>query len=168
MTKYLISIDPGSKSAWAFWENGKLMNFGRNKDIDADKAFDFFTNFDQFDRRKTLVAIEGQWFRLPTMKNGKKVYHSANYSRVVKIIESRCWYQAAAEINGFETFIIDPGKWIPVMTRGLSGNKTDDRIKLAAKMYHPETKLIADEYAAVLLGEYVWQRLKMGVELYEF
>jgi hypothetical protein len=164
--KYLVSIDPGSKSAWALWIDFELVKFGRIKNCTVDIAYQLF---DELKKDiwipDTLVAVEGQWFRLPTMKNGRKQYHSANFDRVIKIVESRCWYQAAAIIHGAEVRVIDPGKWIPAMTRGVGGKNSDERIKAAAQLRHPEIKMIADEHAAVLLGDFVIDRLKAGLVL---
>ena len=165
---YLLSVDPGRKSAIAVWnDDTDLLHVGRIDGMEPRIIYDLLRNLTGdgsiFGIQKWKVIVEGQWFRLPTMRNGRKVYHSADFKSVSKVVESRAYWIAAAKILCLDTEIIDPGVWIPAMTRGAPGETPDARIKWAVKQRFQERKIIADENAAVLMGIFYSNKQKKGV-----
>jgi len=160
---WLLSVDPGTNSAgWALWHlDGDLIelkSWGRLHNAHHASQHDelLMSLLPAWDRAH--VVVENQWYREPTWKNGQKVYHSAPFNRVQRIIEDRVRWTAAAEILGATTELADPGKWIPNMTHGAPGETPDDRIKWACSKRWPSVELVDDENPAVLLGTWWAER----------
>lgn len=161
---FVMTVDPGSRRAgWAWWWLNEeqdqlrleLRNWGRlHKARSALEHYHVLRNC-CYDLHETELVIEGQWYREPTRRDGQKEYHSAPFKRVLPIVEDRVRWMSAAEILGGRTTVVDPGEWIPSMTKGAPGETPDDRIRWVTKKRFPRIELIDDEHAAVLLGCYV-------------
>ena len=165
--RYLLSVDPGNHSGWALWRkftrNWYVRRWGRTKGADAATIYRLMTEgeLSDIDWNDCHVAVEGQWFRLPIIKSGRKHYPSANFESVAKIVESRCNWVAAAQILGASIEVVPPGVWIPAMTKEARGNTPDACIKWAARQRYPDLKMVADEHAAILLGDYVLKEMTL-------
>lgn len=163
---WLLSVDPGTHSAWALWrrdneaDSWSLVASGRLEAPDAPEVFALLGELSApdgpVDWARAHVVVEGQWYRPPTRgRDGAARYHSADFGSVMTLIESRCAWIDAAAIAGAQTEVVPPGEWIPAATKGAPGATSTERVAAMARWWMPGLRMVgADEPAAVLLG--IW------------
>jgi len=160
---HLLSVDPGTHSAWALWTNngsaGARAAKGRLAAPDAPEAFALLGELGRahgVDWARAVVAVEGQWYRPPTKaRDGSTSYHSADFASVAALIVSRCAWIDAAAIAGAETEVVPPSEWITPATTGAPGKNPPERVVAMARRWMPGLRMVGgDEPAAVLLG--IW------------
>jgi hypothetical protein len=153
MSTYFLSVDPGqTSSGWALWEDQgdswSLSTYGLLKQAETGEVWELLGSIAP-SWESSEVVVEGQWYAPPS--NGR--YRSANFRAVERLIESRCTWAVCCELAGATVEIVSPGVWISAMTKGAPGRTPDDRIKNVCRQRW-EHKFVADEHAAILLGEY--------------
>lgn len=153
----LLSVDPGTKSAWALWledDDGAwvVRAYGR---VSAPDAVDAFTLLGTLAREygidwpgSTLV-VEGQWF-----DGGRR---STHFRAVERLIESRCGWQDAALIAGAAVEVVSPGRWMRAVSKGAPGEDAAGRVRAVCERVLPGCVVSEDEAAALMLGLY-WLR----------
>ena len=134
----LLAIDPGVSTGWALFVAGKLEESGRMKGPSFTVALEFVRQ-----TRPDLLVVEGQWFA-----------PGRNFASVASLIEHRCAWVHAAELEAIPCELAAPKTWIPAMTRGAPGADTKARIRSVVQARFPGQKFKRDEEDAVLLG--VW------------
>jgi len=97
------------------------------------------------DRRKSVQRAAGK---------------AAPFNAVMKLIESRCAWQHAAQIAGLEVHVV-PARWVKSMCSGAPGERTTDRIRWVVERRWPESDWTEAERAAVLLGQF-WIESQRG------
>jgi hypothetical protein len=153
---WMISVDPGSKSAWALWrlstsarKEWSLVTLGRIVDAGFSECRSLLArlrNERGVDWAQAALVVEGQFY------SGRK--GQSPWCDVSKLIESRCAWSCAALDAGAQVEVIQPGEWIVQATRGVPGETSKDRIKAMARRWMPGLRLVADEHDALLLG--IW------------
>jgi hypothetical protein len=145
---HLLSIDPGTKSGWAFFDNTGLRNFGvmcGNPDKNFEEMKGLFNIY-----APDYFVIESQ-FLTKTKSKGIWV-----------LIESRFTWKTLARVNGCVISEVNPASW-----QSHFGLKTDRKIKTKYKRQKAfKLKIVEkaeevfkksfqeNESDAVLIGEY--------------
>lgn len=157
--RWLLSVDPGTHSAWALWECvgivWELRRVGRMHEARICEVTNLLGEL-LGDWRDAHVVVEGQWHSCTAALRRQE--GAAPWPDVVVIVESRCAWEYAAELAGASVEVVPPATWIRAMTAGIDGADSDARIKAAARARWPQLELEADEHAAVLLGTWWTQR----------
>ena len=165
MISWLLSIDPGTNSAWALWSRATggtfhLERIGRHRIREAGSyrapnvlecqslLVDLSVAL-RIDWSQAHVVVEGQFF--VAHRPGRT---SSPWTDVECLIESRMSWQDAALAAGASTSSAAPSKWIKAMTKGFEGKTSKERIEaaVAARFGNIEVEAGGDESDAILLG----------------
>jgi hypothetical protein len=154
--RWLLSVDPGSKSAWALWrltgaarEEWSLVAVGRVVDagfLECRALLARIRNDRGVDWSQAALVVEGQFY------SGRK--GQSPWIDVSRLIESRCSWSCAALDAGAQVEVVQPGEWIVQATKGMPGETSKERIRAMARRWMPGLRLVADEHDALLLG--IW------------
>jgi hypothetical protein len=150
---HVLSVDPGVHSAWALWERSRLARHGRLENADVCSVFALLGEI-LSDWRGASVIVEGQWLRQHGRNPG------THFGAVLRLIESRCAWHHAAELAGADVEVIDPGRWIPAVSRGAPGDTPAERVRWICDRRFPGVAGSNDEAAAIMLG--AWWLARRG------
>lgn len=159
---WLLSVDPGTHSAWVLWEHDvmvarawrpvrvgrlELPATGEPRVLRCQRLLLALG----VDWSRTHVVVEGQFY-VDHRVSKRRGYQSSPWTDVELLIECRAAWQDAATLLGASTSTALPGAWILAMTRGERGSDSKARIKAACRRRLPRLELVADEHDAALLG----------------
>lgn len=155
---WLLSIDPGTHSAWVLWEQvapGRWspIRVGRETAPSVRECLDVLGGLLPT-WCEAAVVVENQFY---VPKRGFSPWND-----VATLIEIRCRWQHAGEIaRAAQVEVVAPGRWIPAMTKGAPGGTSKDRIRWTVSQLLPTVPLAGDEYDAAGLGAW-WVREQGG------
>jgi len=120
--RWMLSVDPGTHSAWALWECvgivWMLRRVGRTHDARICEVWELLGEL-LGDWRDAHIVVEGQWHSCVGVMRRER--GAAPWSDVAVIIESRCVWTAAAELAGASVEVAPAAMWIRAMTAGAPG-----------------------------------------------
>ena len=162
MTPWLVSVDPGCRAtAWAAWrlgggDEGHLVRFDHLNSPTTAKLAALVERLRDVgvEWPETHLVVEGQW--LGRVRDG-----ASPHQDVLALACQRRSWEVVAELAGASTEVV-PAGWVAGMTRGapladdLPKGTRDSvrRLVWVARRRWPGIDATADEWAAILLGEW--------------
>ena len=144
-TAFMCTIDPGHKTGYAIFEDGRLERSGV---VTIESVYDIkkflYSQFDKYDR--VMLAIENQYMH----------FNTATYKRLVKIAFSWEYIFATEMINFRGLYRVNPSRWQKWI--GIKKERREQRKKKSVQYAkkHANTLVIDNNQAdAINIGLYV-------------